>query len=215
MLPDDELAPARAQEIVNEAAAIFAEVENASAVRREAITGEAWAELQPLVEEYFSVSEDEKILIQDTFEISQRSIHRHGLDGDVPSLAFPDAKQRKLYADTLSGALNRYVRKQGIRISAQGMASPEFNLMFMTIIFGKEKKAYAEVTGEKEIWAALARLDKAAKHENGPFSYLRGFSFFEQDRLHMMKPAVRRSWSRTAALNDADAIFEHLAEQNA
>ena len=71
------------------------------------------------------------------------------------------------------------------------------------------------MTGEKELWAALTRLDAAAKHENGPFSYLRGFSFFEQDRLRMLKPAVLRNWSQTAALNDADAIFEHLAEQDA
>ena len=71
------------------------------------------------------------------------------------------------------------------------------------------------MTGEKELWAALTRLDAAAKHENGPFSHLRGFSFFEQDRLRMLKPAVLRNWSRTAALNDADAIFEHLAEKDA
>ncbi len=215
LLPDDDLAPVRAQEIVNEAAAIFAEVESASAARREETTHDSWVKLQPLVEEYFSVTHEEKLLIEDTIEVSQRSIHRHGLDGDVPSLQFPDVKQRRAYADTLCGSLNRFARKKGIKISAQGMASSEFNLMFMTVIFGVEKRPYGEMTGEKELWAALTRMDKAAKHESGPFSYLRGFSYFEQDRLHMLKPAVLRSWSRTAALNDADAIFEHLTEPDA
>ena len=214
-LPEDELAPARAQDIVNEVAAIFAEVENAPASRREKTTQDSWAKLQPLVEEYFSVSQEERILIEDTIEISRCSIHRHGLDSDVPSLQFPDAKQRKAYADTLCGALNRYARKKGIKISAQGMASSTLNLMFMTVVFGSEKNRYNEIAGETELWAALTRLDTAANHESGPFSYLRGFSYFEPDRLHMLKPAVLRSWSRTAALNDADAIFEHLTEQGA
>ena len=214
-MPDDELAPARARQIINEAAAIFARVEGISATRREQTVQESWAALQPLVEEYFSVSEEEKILIEDTLEISKKSIHRHGTDGDVPSLQFPNANQRKKYADTLCAVLNRLARKKGIRISAQGMASQEFNLLFLTVIFGNEKRAYNEAAGEQELWEALKRLDKAAKHERGPFSYLRGFSFFEQDRLYMMKPAVLRSWSQTAALNDADAIFEHLTEQYA
>jgi hypothetical protein len=43
---------------------------------------------------------------------------------------------------------------------------------------------------------------------------LRGFSYFEADRLHMLKPATMRNWCRTAALNDADAIFEHLVRKN-
>ena len=218
-LPGHDLAPEGAAKIVRDAAKIIKGIERrgetATPDKRKGFLSEAKQELEPLVEAYFSVSDDERILIKDTLDISQPSIHRHGLDGDVPSLQFPDAKQRKRYADTLCATLNRYVRKQGIKICAEGMASPEFNLMFMTIIFGREKKAYAEVTGEKELWAALTRLDAAAKHENGPFSYLRGFSFFEQDRLRMLKPAVLRNWSQTAALNDADAIFEHLAEQDA
>ena len=52
-------------------------------------------------------------------------------------------------------------------------------------------------------------MSEAAKHDNRSLSYLRGFSYFESDRLHMLKPATMRNWCRTAALNDADAIFEH------
>ena len=218
-LPGHDLAPEGAAKIVRDAAKIIKGIERRGETttpdKRKGLLSEARQELEPLVEAYFSVSDGERILIKDTLDISQPSIHRHGLDGDVPSLQFPDAMQRKRYADTLCATLNHYVRKQGIKIWAEGMASPEFNLMFMTIVFGREKKAYAEVTEEKELWAALKRLDAAAKHENGPFSYLRGFSLFEQDRLRMLKPAVLRNWSRTAALNDADAIFEHLAEQDA
>ena len=149
--------------------------------------------LQPLVEEYYSISQEERILIEDTIEISQDSIHRHGLDGDVPTLQFPDARQRKAYADVLCSTLSRYARKQGIEISAQGMASPTLNLVFMTVVFGTEQKPYKEFSGEANFWKSLARVSDAAKRQSGPFNYLRGFSFFEQDRLHMLKPAVLMS----------------------
>ena len=94
--------------------------------KRKGLLSEAKQELEPLVGAYFFVSDDERILIKDTLDTSA-SIHRHGLDGDVPSLQFPDAKQRKRYADTICVTFNRYVRKQGIKICAEGMASPEFN----------------------------------------------------------------------------------------
>jgi len=66
-----------------------------------------------------------------------------------------------------------------------------------------------------ELWKALDDVATAAKRKNGSFSYLRGFRYFEPDRLHLLKPATMRNWCRTAALNDADAIFEHLVTQSA
>lgn len=218
-LPEHELAPDNADQLVRDAAKMIRDLERkgerASPEIRERVAAEAKDQLDRIVEDYYHVSGEERLLIRDALEISQPSIHRHAVDGDIPSLEFPDAKQRKSYADTLCSTLGRYARKKGIRISAQGMASREFNLIFMTVTFGLRKQPYGEATGEEELWKALTRLERAAMHESGPFSYLRGFSLFEQDRLHMLKPAVLRSWSRTAALNDADAIFEHLAEQDA
>ncbi len=67
------------------------------------------------------------------------------------------------------------------------------------------------------VFAAATLADDvaaAAERKNGPFSYLRGFRYFDADRLHLLKPATMRNWCRTAALNDADAIFEHLVTQS-
>ncbi len=218
-LPGHELAPDGAGELVRDAAKIIRSLERkgeqANLEGRQRLSAAAKAQLDRIVEDYYRVSDDERILIEDTLEISQRSTHRHAIDGDIPSLAFPDDKQRRSYADTLCNTLNRYARKKRLKISAQGMASKEFNLIFMTVTFGERKQPYEEAMGAKDLWDALTRLEKAAKQENGPFSYLRGFSLFEKDRLYMLKPAALRNWSRTAALNDADAIFEHLTEHDA
>jgi hypothetical protein len=218
-LPGHELTPSNSEEIVHEAASILKEVERTgrdmTPPKRSAFIRDAWVRIQPLVEEYFSVTESERILIDDTLTLSQPSIHRSSLDSHVPSLAFPELTDRKLYADTLCDVLNRRARKRGIKIHAEGMVSKPLNLIFLTVIFTDQSKPYNETGGEAELWKALDRVSKAAQRNNGSFSYLRGFRYFEADRLHILKPATMRNWCRSAALNDADAIFEHLVRQDA
>ncbi len=218
-LPDHELMPSNATEIVKDVAAVLKALErsgkNAAPAMRAQLAEEAQAKIEPLVEEYFGLTTAEQMLIEDTLGIFQPSIHRRSLDADVPSLAFPEAPQRKQYSDTLCDALNRRAPKRGVIVRAETMVSKDLNLILLTVIFGGERKPYAETGGDPELWAALDRVSKAAQHDSRPFSYLRGFSYFEQDRLHMLKPATMRNWCRTAALNDADAIVEHLLRRDA
>jgi hypothetical protein len=163
-----------------------------------------------MVEAYYSVSANERILIADTLELWQPSIHKQNLDLDIPALRFPKEKERKRYAATLASELQRFSRKEQIRISIEGMASEELNLVFVTVIFGNEKRPYHETGRDAELLKALDRVNKAAQKENGPISYLRGFTYCQPpDRIHILKPGTMRNWCRTAALNDADAIFEH------
>jgi hypothetical protein len=219
LLPDHDLAADKAIEIIRETAAILAGVENlrfdTALSNRSDLIDDAWRRIQPLVEAYYSVTDVEKMLIEDTLTLSQPSIHRASLDGNIPSLAFPQRADRELYADTLCDVLNRRARKRGIQIHAEGRVSQSLNLIFVTVIFAKEKLPYREVPGEEELWTVLERVGLATKRENRSLSYLRGFSYFEPDRLHMLKPATMRNWCRTAALIDADAIFEHLVRQAA
>jgi SAM-dependent methyltransferase len=217
-LPDHELAPPNADKIVRAVANIFKAVERVdenALGKKSQLAGDAWAQIQPLVEQYFCVTEVEKILIEDTLNLNQPSIHHTNLDRSIPSLKFPEPADRKRYADTLCDILNSRSRRQNIKISAQGRISKALNLMFLTVVFADERSPYVEMNGDDEFWVALDRVSTAAKHDSRPFSYLRGFSYFERDRLHMLKPATMRNWSRTAALNDADAIFEHLVRQPA
>lgn len=216
-LPDHELAPPHSARIVRDAAKIIKELErhgkNVTPDARADLVSNAQIELSALIEAYFSVSESERILIEDTLTIDQPSVHRPNLDANIPSLAFPDESARRQYARTLCDVLDRRTRKQGITIRAEGAASKTLNLVFLTVIFGNQAKPYIENQGENELWNALDHISRAVQRNNGPFNYLRGFSYYESDRLHVLKPATMKNWCRTAALNDADAIFEHLARR--
>jgi hypothetical protein len=216
-LPDDELAAPNAREIVAEAANILKRIARAgkslSHDKRADLLRDAERELEPLVEAYFSLTETEKILIEDTLNISHPSIHPHDLNADCPTLAFPALTDRKNYAETLCAVLNERVRKPLIIVNAEMMVSDSLNLILLTIIFSSTPAPYRETGGNDELWNALESVSKAAERSNRAFTYLRGFSYVESDRLHLLKPATMRNWSRAAALNDADAIFDHLASQ--
>jgi hypothetical protein len=218
-LPHHELAPSNANQIVGDAARIFKELEHsidASTTSREELTKAATIKLERLVEAYFCVSDAERILIEDTLAISQASIHRSNLEADIPSLSFPELNDRERYAETLCDVLNGRARKQSIKIYAESQVSEQMNLILLTVVFAEESKPYRERLGEDSFWNALNRVSDAAKRKSAPFSYLRGFSYVEHpNRLHLLKPATMRNWCRTAALNDADAIFEHLVTENA
>ncbi len=217
LFPDDELAVADSWRLIEEAARVFQafarQVKRAGdAEVRRALAKAAQDELEPLVQAYYSVNDAERVLIEDTINISQESIHGTNLDVEIPSLKFPDEMDRRRYADTLCHTLNENARS-GVQVYAQGMVSKPLSLMLLTVIFGSQQRPYEEIGGAEDLWEALDGADKAARHDSGPFSYLRGFSYFERDRLHILKPATLRNWSRTAALNDADAIFEYLSER--
>lgn len=216
-LPDHELAPPHSAQIVRDAARVIKGLElrgkSAAPDTRGNAVSDAQIELSALIEAYFSVSASEQILIEDTLTINQPSIHRTNLDGNIPSLAFPDESARRQYAATLCDILNRRTKKQGITIRAEGIASKTLNLVFLTVIFGNQSKPYVENQGESGLWNALDRISRAVQHSNGPFNYLRGFTYYESDRLHVLKPATKKNWCRTAALNDADSIFEHLVRR--
>ena len=218
-LPGHDLAPAHAAEIVNECSSILRGVESGGSrlliPERETLIHESVANLEALVEAYYGVSKSEQILIEDTLGISQPSIHQSNLDAHIPSIEFPDNAARRQYADVLCETLNRRARKDGIQVSAEGQVSKSLSLVLLTVIFGATAEPYTEKGNDNQVWESLDRINTAAKQSNRSFNYLRGFSYFAGDRLYSVKPATMRNWSRTAALNDADAVFEYLAERHA
>ena len=58
----------------------------------------------------------------------------------------------------------------------------------------------------RELLATLDRLRRAYRKQLGSVELLRGLKVFHEDTLYLFKPFHMRFWTRTAALNDADAI---------
>jgi hypothetical protein len=78
-------------------------------------------------------------------------------------------------------------------------------------------KIQAGNSDTNEMLSILERLQKLFKKELGSVELLRGVKVFDGNNLYLVKPLSQRFWTKTAALNDADAIaatiLSHITEK--
>jgi hypothetical protein len=179
---------------------------------REHEIGAAKREIEPLVFEYFGVTSTERVLIEDTVKLFIPSSTPGTLDGDIPTLDDSSGKERREYANQLCQTINTWGRGNGQLLSARGCIAERLGLSLLVLTKGKTKKGYTEAAAPNEVAKAIAGIEKAITVEHRKFAYARGFTLFERDRAYILKPLARRQWTRTAALNDADAMFAAMLE---
>lgn len=181
-------------------------------IEREHEIAAAKREIEPLVFEYFSVTATERILIEDTVKLFIPSSTPGTLDGDIPTLDDSSDKERTEYANQLCQTINTWGRGNGQVLSARGCIAERLGLSLLVLTKGKTKMGYTEAAAPDEVAKAIAGIEKAITVEHRKFAYARGFTLFERDRAYVLKPLARRHWTRTAALNDADAMFAAMLE---
>jgi hypothetical protein len=169
-------------------------------------------EIEPLVFEYFGVTATERILIEDTARLFIPSSTPSKVDGDIPTLDDSSVEQRREYANQLCQTINTWGRGNGQLLSARGCIAERLGLSLLVLTKGKIKAGYTETIAPDEVAKAIAGIEKAITIEHRKFAYARGFTLFERDRAYVLKPIARRHWTRTAALNDADAMFAAMLE---
>ncbi|MCI5129424.1 MAG: hypothetical protein D3907_13215, partial [Candidatus Electrothrix sp. AUS3] len=59
---------------------------------------------------------------------------------------------------------------------------------------------------------ALVQLQNTVKQSAGHLDYLRGIFWFDNTRIHFIKPYTIEYWTRTAALNDAAETYASIAK---
>jgi hypothetical protein len=179
---------------------------------REHEVAAAKREMEPLVFEYFGVTATERILIEDTVKLFIPSSTPGTLDGDIPTLDDSCVEERTEYAKQLCQTINTWGRGKGQFLSARGCIAERLGLSLLVLTKGKTKAGYTEAVAPDEVAKAISGIEKAITVEHRKLAYARGFTLFERDRAYVLKPLARRHWTRTAALNDADAMFAAMLE---
>jgi len=179
---------------------------------REDEVAAAKREIEPQVFEYFGVTVTERILIEDTVKLFIPSSTPSTLDGDIPTLDDSSEEERTEYANQLCQTINTWGRGKGHLLSARGCIAERLGLSLLVLTKGRTKTGYTEVAAPDEVAKAIAEIEKAITVEYRKLAYARGFTLFERDRAYVLKPLSRRHWTRTAALNDADAMFAAMLE---
>ena len=161
--------------------------------------------------EFFCLSDEEVILVDDTVERIIPSIQpRRNRYPDIWESA--DREDRQSYAEALIRSMAEWFdpdRTIGIRLEAR---NADLAVLRLTLEDGRKRAEYAE-EDNGSVGAVLAKLSEHIHQPlPGNFQLMPDFRIFVANHLYLVKPARRRFWLRSTALADADAIALDLQD---
>ena len=164
-------------------------------------------EIEPLIEEYFNIQPLEKLLIQDTLNITIPSIQPSPSRMPVPTVKYSSNEQQKEYVKRVSGMLNQWAKNGEYIVRGDTTSSSELGIG-MAVLEEIHKSIPSEpmIPTGNDLLKSLNQLRQVASREHGTIDLIRGVMVFEENRLYIIKPLGQRHWSQTAALNDADEL---------
>jgi hypothetical protein len=182
-------------------------------LKRASLVQQTKRKLDKLVYDYYGVCEWERHLIADTEKVFRFSSTPGSLDSNkLLTTQASSTVDRETYAATLVSTFRGWTRT-GRVLWTKSCIAPKAGLAVVSFGVGGRAKTYREVEAESQVEELLDRIRKSCANTVGTIRYLRGFAFFEESVVHLLKPLGRRYWTRTAALNDADEILSHMMEE--
>jgi hypothetical protein len=208
-LPAELGDPSRARAIVNEVAEIVTRAAAKSEklfASREEVVRQAQHSIEPLIDEYFDVMAQERVLVDDTITTIIPSVQPR-LHQVVETMQPSGDPERGEYLTQLTETLNKWSRRGTYRVHGFALASSSLGIGIVVLEKAPRGTAAPAVpTGSTDLLEAFDRVRKAAAQDLNTFELIRGAKVFDGDRLYILKPIGRRFWTQTAALNDADEI---------
>ncbi len=211
-LPEQLPNPKRAWEIIRTVEAIVtkaATVTDAShvLVDRDGITKRASAEIEPLVAEYFDVLPLEKLLIDDTTNVTIESIQPTQTQLPVPTVKASSTIQQEAYLSRLCEMLNGWAKNGAFIVRGQVRGSQTLGVGITVLekverAFGNEAMANIGT----DLIRLLDTIRTAIPRKHATLDMVRGVMVFHGNLLYLVKPIGQRFWTQTAAMNDADEI---------
>jgi hypothetical protein len=161
--------------------------------------------------DYFCLSDDEIILIEDAANKIFPAVQPH--EGSCPEIwKAPARSERKQYADTLSRSIGDWI-KGGRNVDVQLEAcSADLGVLRVALDGAGEAASYDEES-RTPLEKALGRVFKHVQQPlDGNFQLMPDLRVFVGKNLYLIKPMQRRFWLKSTALADADAIAMDLQD---
>ena len=161
--------------------------------------------------EFFCLSDEEVILVDDTVERIIPSVQpRRNRYPDIWEPA--DRDDRQSYAEALIRSMAEWFDPDctiGIRLEARNV---DLAVLRLTLEDGRKKIGYTE-KDDGSVNSVLAQLfEHMHQPLPGNFQLMPDFRIFVGNHLYLVKPVRRRFWLKSAALADADAIALDLQD---
>jgi len=182
-------------------------------------------ENEPLMYQYFGLTDQEITLVEDTFwifEPSSTPTTRYSpktktLDSLVKTSVEPyTANGLGVYADTLTDTLNSWAETEGsqYRVKTKGGMDENTGLSMVTVDLAEKKSEYEQKIISQELAKNADKLQKIASNEYGTLLYQRDILVFQGTQIHIIRPNILMNWTRTAALNDAARIYSEIVQSH-
>lgn len=210
LLPSETFDEKRGLEIVNEVASIVdvaSKQSDENFLQRSLAIETASAKIEPLIEEYFDVQPQEKLLIEDTLNVIIDSIQPTQKRMPVPTVSYSSNDDQIAYKDRLCDMLNFWAK--GSDSAVRGIVDRSGALGIGIAVLEKVEKAQLKKPmsmPDRNILHSLDRLRKAIPRKQRIIDPIRGIMVFDKNRLYIVKPLAQRHWTQTTALNDADEV---------
>jgi len=208
--PEDAAKPRQAQGIVQRVAAAvkrFEEKCNTPDFQLANRQDEAKAirkKLEPLIRKYYGIDDYESMVIDDTIETIIRSSTPNGPEDVIRTLRSVRDEHCLCYTDTLCEMLSQFTEHKKTTFVGHVFLGRPYSAVRITI--GKRKTETKVSKAPKPLAEVLDRMETLLERQNEHFMFCRNMKVFDGDVLYILKPAQRRFWTRTTALNDADEI---------
>jgi type I restriction-modification system DNA methylase subunit len=203
----------RQRVIVKEVAGIVSSLIEDRSLRvmgREAAILQATSKMEPLVDEYFGVHALERLLINDTIDITIPSIQPTRNRMPVPTVKHSLTTQRQAYTDRLSTTLNGWT-KGANTVHGRAIASDLNGIGVVILKKGPHStESTPDANTDLDVLQSLEHLRRIAGSSANAINPARGIVVFDKAKLFIVKPIGQRFWTQTAALNDADEIAGSL-----
>lgn len=206
--PDDMPDQRRSQSAADKMISIIDEM---AETRGDRFDGAAFEEIDRLAYEFFCLTDEEIILIEDTVEHVIPAAHPTG--NNVPEAwRSCTTEDRRGYAHALLRRMSDCF-EDGYTVEARLEAHNEdLAILRLTLQPEHEPREYYEVESSA-VSGVLSELSAQARRPlAGNFQLMPDFRLFAGNHLFLVKPMQRRFWLRSAGIADADGIALDLED---
>jgi len=223
-MPESPHAGRKASEALSEIESLFDSLEErlqkTAPLDDQSLTDDTKATLNELIFDYYGITASEQILIKDTLEIWAPSTRKRPHSKNIPALTAPSLQEVNDYGKTICRIINAWAKasNSGFRLRMSDTLQPSsLRLRLLTLSITKadapsrRRKIHLKESTQ-EFHDALEKIEAALTGTEAPFQYLRGLTFYDGNRILILKPNTLRHWAKSIAMNDADEIIAHQTQ---
>ena len=165
-------------------------------------------ELDELVYEAYGVTSSEQQTIEDFLNTA---IDRHYRGLRSNAFEVPSTVELTSYAQAYVDVFEATTGGARALVPIVYDGTPPYRAVSFRLAPRDTQSRHPDVVSEPELDSLLMRLERIATEQHAQSLYFRrNIKVYEPDVIHIVKPAERRFWTRSAAYNDADETIAQL-----